>query len=42
MDEKEGHEITEIDLDYIDEVRQKLPLLSARRTDVYDLHYSVI
>ena len=37
MDEKEGHNITEIDLDYIDEVRQKLPLLSARRTDIYSL-----
>ena len=37
MDEKEGHEITEIDLDYIDTVRQRLPLLSARRTDIYEL-----
>ena len=37
MDEKEGHILTEIDLDYIDEVRQRLPLLSARRTDVYTL-----
>ncbi len=37
MDEKPGVGIAEIDLDYIDEVRQKLPLLSARRTDVYDL-----
>jgi predicted amidohydrolase len=42
MDEKEGHAVTEIDLDYIDEVRQKLPLLSARRTDVYDLHSFVL
>ena len=42
MDEKEGHAITEIDLDYVDEVRQRLPLLSARRTDIYDLHYSVL
>ena len=40
MDEKEGCNITEIDLDYIDEVRQKLPLLSARRTDVYELCYN--
>lgn len=40
MDEKEGHNITEIDLDYIDEVRQKLPLLSARRTDIYELCYN--
>jgi len=37
MDENEDHAVTEIDLDYIDEVRQKLPLLSARRTDVYEL-----
>ena len=40
MDEKEGHTITEIDLDYIDEVRQKLPLLSARRTDIYKVCYN--
>ena len=26
-----------LDLDYIEEIRQKLPLLSARRTDVYEL-----
>ena len=37
MDEKEGHNITEIDLDYIDEMRAKLPFMSARRTDVYSL-----
>lgn len=37
MDEKPGITITEIDLDYIEEVRQSLPLLSARRTDVYEL-----
>lgn len=42
MDEKEGHAITEIDLDYTDEVRQKLPLLSARRTDIYELRYFVL
>ena len=42
MDEKEGHMITEIDLDYIDEVRQKLPLLSARRTDIYELRQFVL
>lgn len=40
MDEKEGSTVTEIDLDYVDEVREKLPLLSARRTDVYDLCYN--
>ena len=40
MDEKEGAALTEIDLDYADEVRKKLPLLQARRTDVYDLWYN--
>jgi hypothetical protein len=37
MDEKPGVEVTEIDLDYIDTIRAKLPLMSARRTDVYEL-----
>lgn len=37
MDEKEGHTVTEIDLDYVDEVRERLPLMSARRSDVYSL-----
>lgn len=37
MDEKAGSAITEIDLDYIEEVRAKLPLMSARRTDIYSL-----
>ena len=40
MDEKEGTAVTEIDTDYADEVRKKLPLLSARRTDIYDLCYN--
>ena len=40
MDESEGWNVTEIDLDYVEEVRQRLPLLSARRTDVYDLCYN--
>ena len=35
LDEKEGIGITEIDLDEIDRIRGKLPLLSARRTDLY-------
>lgn len=38
MDENAGMEICEIDLDYVEEVRQRLPLLSARRTDVYSLN----
>lgn len=37
MDENPGVEVTEIDLDYIDTIRAKLPLMSARRTDVYEL-----
>ncbi len=37
MDEKEGSTVTEIDLDYIEEVRAKLPFMSARRTDIYSL-----
>jgi len=36
MDEKPGVEITEINLDYVDVVRAKLPLLTARRPDVYN------
>jgi predicted amidohydrolase len=40
MDEKPGIGIAEIDTDYADEIRQKLPLLSARRTDVYSLCYA--
>ncbi len=35
MDEKEGINITEIDLSYVEEIRKKLPLISARRDDVY-------
>ena len=37
MDETEGSAVTEIDLDYVETVRQRLPLLSARRTDIYTL-----
>ena len=37
MDEKPGITVTELDLDHIDVIRAKLPLLSARRTDVYEL-----
>lgn len=36
-DEKEGFQITEIDLSEADRIRNQLPLLSARRTDVYTL-----
>jgi len=37
MDEKEGVNLTEIDLDRIEEIRRKLPLMSARRTDIYEV-----
>lgn len=36
-DEKEGFQISEIDLAEVDRVRSQLPLLSARRTDIYNL-----
>ena len=35
LDEKEGILIGEIDLDYENEIREQLPLLKARRNDVY-------
>jgi omega-amidase len=37
MDESEGYMINDIDLEYIDKVRKELPLLSARREDIYRL-----
>lgn len=37
MDEKPGYNITEIDLDYIDKIRYKLPIMDARRTDLYEM-----
>lgn len=37
MDEKEGVKVTVIDTDYVDDIRKQLPLLSARREDVYRL-----
>lgn len=37
MDEKEGYIINDIDLDYINKVRRELPLLAARREDIYKL-----
>ena len=35
MDERPGVKITELDLKLVDEIREQLPLLSARREDVY-------
>jgi omega-amidase len=37
LDEKEGILITEIDLDLVEKVRNELPLLRHRRTDIYSL-----
>lgn len=37
MDEAEGMQITDIDLDRVAEIREQLPLLQHRRTDVYEL-----
>jgi predicted amidohydrolase len=38
LGEKEGLEVVEIDIDLVNEVREKLPLLKNRRTDVYAKH----
>ena len=35
LDEKEGILIGEVNLDYENEIREQLPLLKARRNDVY-------
>lgn len=37
MDEKEGMDLVELDLDRIDQVREQLPLLKQRRLDIYEL-----
>lgn len=37
LDEKEGVGLATIDLDLVDKYRSKLPLMSARRTDIYTL-----
>lgn len=37
LDEKEGILLTELDLDYEDQVREELPLLKSRRKDMYRL-----
>ena len=37
LDEKDGIFIGEVDLDYENEIREQLPLLKARRNDVYQL-----
>lgn len=40
MDEKEGYRITEIDSDYVEKVRNELPLLKHVRKDLYTLKYN--
>lgn len=37
LDEKAGVLTAEVDLDYADEIREQLPILSARRGDLYEL-----
>ena len=37
MDEKPGIQITELNLKLLEEVRQQLPLMKHRRTDIYTL-----
>lgn len=37
MDEKQGVQITELDLDQVSKIRDQLPLLKHRRTDIYTL-----
>ncbi|WP_406541202.1 carbon-nitrogen hydrolase family protein [Clostridium ljungdahlii] len=37
LDEKEGILISELDLDYINDVRESLPIIKNRRKDIYDL-----
>ncbi|MCI8633620.1 MAG: carbon-nitrogen hydrolase family protein [Lachnospiraceae bacterium] len=38
LDEKEAMQLTRLDLSYTDQVREQLPLLRHRRTDLYSLH----
>ena len=40
LDEREGILICEADLDYENEIREQLPLLKARRNDVYGIERS--
>ena len=37
MDEKEGYQLIELDLSKINSIRQQLPLIKHRRTDLYTL-----
>lgn len=40
LDEKEGYILTELDLDRVEQVRDQLPLLKHRRTDLYTLMHA--
>ena len=42
LDEKEGVLLTELDLDYEEQVREELPLLKSRRKDIYQLAKNLI
>lgn len=37
LDEKEGMLLQDIDLDLVEQIREQLPFISQRRTDIYDL-----
>ncbi|MCF0135776.1 MAG: carbon-nitrogen hydrolase family protein [Lachnospiraceae bacterium] len=37
LDEREGRLMTKVDLSRVEEIRRQLPILSARRTDLYEL-----
>lgn len=39
LNEKPGWQVTQLDLSQVDTVRQQLPLLSARRRDLYEVKY---
>lgn len=40
MDENEGYRIVELDFEYVEKVRNELPLLKHRRKDIYSLDYT--
>lgn len=42
LDENEAIQITEIDLDTVAQIREQLPLLQHRRSDLYDLSFGCI
>ena len=40
LDEKPGLLVQELDLDFADRIRNQIPILKNRRTDLYQLHYN--